>query len=454
MIRPWGSVRLRLALWYTGTLGLALVLYAALVYGLVRRSMFADLDRELHEDLEYAEAELESMPGGGVRWRSEGGAHEETESALLVVRGVDGTLVYSDPPDAAEPMPQERRGPESARLADGRSVRLMTRAYLLSGTQLWITSARTEENELAELRLVLLMLALGIPVAAAIAGIGGYWLARRALSPVDRIAARTNAITAERLSERLPVENPHDELGRLTQVINSLIERLERSFERLGRFTADASHELRTPLTALKSVGEVGLRERRSADEYREIIGSMLEECDRLARLVNDLLLLSRADAEQIAFSRRPVELTHLVREVADHMGVLAEEKGQSLTVGAPSTVEVAADETLLRMALLNLVDNAVRHSPGGTSIRLQATHNGQGAVLEVSDTGPGIASEHQERIFDRFYRADAGRTRERGGAGLGLSIARWAVELHGGRIQLESAPGKGSTFRIVLPRD
>lgn len=450
--RPWGSVRLRLAVWYTATLVVALVFYAAVVYGLVRHSMFEDLDRELHEDLEYAEARLDAVPGGGIHWRS-AGAPDETESVLLVVRGADGTPVFSDPPDALEPLPPERRGPESVRLADGRHVRLVTRPYQLSGTQLWITSARTEEYQQAELKELLLMLALGIPVAAAIAGVGGYLLARRALSPVDRIAARTDAITAERLSERLPVENPHDELGRLTQVINSLIERLERSFERLGRFTADASHELRTPLTALKSVGEVGLRERRSAEEYRGIIGSMLEECDRLARLVNDLLLLSRADAEQVAFSRRPVDLARLVREVADHMGVLAEEKGQTLSVGTETSVEVAADESLVRMALLNLVDNAVRHSPRGASIRLQATGIGQEAVLEVSDTGPGIASEHQERIFDRFYRADAGRTRERGGAGLGLSIARWAVELHGGRIELESAPGMGSTFRIVLPR-
>jgi heavy metal sensor kinase len=447
-------VRLRLALWFTSTLTVALVLYAGLVYALVRRSLLGALDRELHEDLEYAEAMLEVSPDGSVSWRARSEeVLEEPESELLEVRAADGRLVYRDPSTGGgDPALLERLGPESVRLADGRPVRRVTRSYLLAGRQLWITVARSEEPARDELSLLLLMLTLGVPVAAILSGLGGYLLARRALAPVDRIAERASAITAERLSERLPVENPHDELGRLATVFNGLFERLERSFERLGRFTADASHELRTPLTAQKSVGEVGLREPRSAEEYREIIGSMLEEADRLARLVKDLLLLSRADAEQVGFARQPVDLTDLARAAAAHMGVLAEEKRQSLEIEANGRLEVAADEALLRLALLNLIDNAIRHSPEGARIRLRATRNGHRAVLEVRDTGPGIAAEHRERVFDRFYRVDPGRSRERGGAGLGLSIARWAVELHGGRIELESELGQGSTFRIVLP--
>lgn len=264
------------------------------------------------------------------------------------------------------------------------------------------------------------------------------------------MAERAQRITAERLSQRLPLTGRDDELDQLAQTFNLAFSRLERSFEQLRRFTADASHELRTPLTALRSVGEVGLASGGGAAEYREVIGNMLEEVDRLTRLVESLLELSRADAGPLALRPAPLDLGALAPEVADQLAVLAEERDQKLDVEAASA-PASADQMVLRHALVNLLDNAIKYSRDGARIAVRS--GTRPTDLEVEDHGPGIAEEHRERVFDRFYRVDRGRSRAQGGAGLGLALARWAVEAHGGRIELESEPGKGSTFRILLPR-
>jgi heavy metal sensor kinase len=285
-----------------------------------------------------------------------------------------------------------------------------------------------------------------------LAGIGGYLLARRALAPVDSMVERARSINAEQLNARLPVDNPDDELGRLATVFNDTFARLESSFERMRHFTADASHELRTPLTAIRSVGEVGLRGRRDEAAYREIIGSMLEEVDRLALLVDRLLTLSRADTGQAKLSMDVVDIEVLAEEVAEQLGVLAEEKGQSISVRFDSVPRWIGDRVVLRQALLNLVDNAIKYSPDGGSIEVLVTQAPVGTIIEVSDTGPGIPGELQSRVFDRFYRVDKARSRQNGGTGLGLAIAKWAVEVNGGQLTLEPA-NAGSRFRITLPQ-
>jgi len=267
------------------------------------------------------------------------------------------------------------------------------------------------------------------------------------------MARRAEQITAERLSERLPVENPHDELGYLARVFNDTLARLGRSFEQLRRFTADASHELRTPLTTIRTVGEVGLRKAGDAEHYRDTIGSMLEEVDRLTRLVESLLTLTRAESGRTQLTRKVVDLGGLASTVADSLRVLAEEKAQSLSVDAAAHVEATCDPAVLRQGLINLLDNAIKYTPDKGAIRVRVAKTALGEpAIEVKDTGPGIPAVHRERIFDRFYRVDTGRARDAGGLGLGLAITRWAVEAHGGRIELESEEGKGSLFRIVLP--
>jgi heavy metal sensor kinase len=314
-----------------------------------------------------------------------------------------------------------------------------------------IRVARSEAGVRHELEEFLAGMGLGLPIAVLLAGLGGFLLAGRALKPVGQMAARAETITAERLGERLPIENPDDELGRLGTVFNETLARLERSFETLRRFTADAAHELRTPLTALRSVGEVALRGGQANERSPEVLGSMLEEVDRLTRLVDTLLTLSRSDRGHVEIRAERLDLGRFARTVAEDLEVLADEKGQRIVLDE-DTVYAQVDPRLLRQAVLNILDNAIRYSPEGMPIRVAVRRRAGTAVLEVTDQGPGIAPEHQERVFERFYRVDLARSRETGGAGLGLSIAQWAVQANGGTIELESQAGAGTCFRVCLP--
>jgi signal transduction histidine kinase len=236
-------------------------------------------------------------------------------------------------------------------------------------------------------------------------------------------------------------------------VFNETLSRVQDSFERLRRFTADASHELRTPLTAMRSVGEVALQGPLEPAACRDVIGSMLEEVDRLTRLVDSLLTLTRAESGKVQPAREILDLSEFARNVVEHLRVLAEEKQQSLGVHAPEPVNAACDAAILRQGLMNLIHNAIKYTPNSGAIRVAVAKTPSGeASIEVRDTGPGIPAAHRQRIFERFYRVDVGRSRDAGGVGLGLAIARWAVEANGGRIELESEEGKGSLFRVVLP--
>jgi signal transduction histidine kinase len=229
--------------------------------------------------------------------------------------------------------------------------------------------------------------------------------------------------------------------------------RFAAAFDQLRRFTADASHELRTPLTAIRSVGEVALQEERSRREYRDVIGSMLEEVDRLTRLVESLLTLSRADAGHVQLQRVDISLLALAREASSMVEVLGEEKRQRIDVEGDAGLIVSADRLILRQAMVNLLDNAIKYSPVDSRISIRVARVAGNCVsMEIVDEGPGIPAEHQPYVFDRFYRVDKARMREWGGAGLGLSITRWAVEAHGGEISLQSKEGSGATFRVSFP--
>jgi heavy metal sensor kinase len=296
------------------------------------------------------------------------------------------------------------------------------------------------------------ILTMGVPGAMGLAVGGGYVLAGRLLAPVGAMAATARRIGAESLAERLPVVNPRDEFGQLASVFNDTLARLQDAFEQLRRFTADASHELRTPLTAMRSVGEVALQRSTTTAEYREVIGSMLEEVDRLTRLVENLLTLTRGESGRIPMASDVVDLGELTASVSESLHVLAEEKHQSLEVETGSHVRAPCDPAILRQGLINVLHNAIKYTPGEGSVRVAVKLASGEAVIEVEDTGPGIPAADRQRIFERFYRVDGGRSREAGGVGLGLAIARWAVEANGGRIEVESEEGRGALFRIVLP--
>jgi signal transduction histidine kinase len=248
------------------------------------------------------------------------------------------------------------------------------------------------------------------------------------------------------------VSNSDNEIGELESFLNELMQRLEGSYVEVDRFASDVSHELRTPLTAMRSVGEVALRERNPAILY-DAVGSMLEEVRRMNQLMDRLLLLTRGDSDKWPVRPKAGLVRDILVEVSETLGTVAEEKGQHLQIVCPDPLKATFDQALLRLALMNLTQNAIRYSPPGRPVYLRAFAAGQTVVVEVADEGPGIAPEHQHKIFQRFYRVDEARSRAEGGVGLGLAIVKWAVERTGGKVELESEVGRGSVFRLRLPR-
>jgi len=456
------SLASRIALWYGLLAALCVVSYSVWTVLFFTRHVEDELERRAHEDIELGARALAVSDAGSPAWHGGtppwSGVHEEEggghwlevwspDGRLLLSDGTLGTASLGPAPEVGSLGRSQRRT-----LATG-PVRVLAEQLRLDGRPFVLRVAVSEASARALVRRMWLEVRVLSLAVLGLGALGGLFIARRSLAPLARLAEAAQRINAEKLHERLPVEGASHELDQLATAFNATFARLEDSFDRLRRFTADASHELRTPLTALRTVGEVGLRGERDAAGYREVIGSMLEEVDGLTRLTDELLLLARADAGEAKLRHEPVDLAELARGVAAYVAVLAEEKAQSLDV-ATSPVAVMADRTLLRQALVNLVVNAVKYAPTGSRIRIGAARRGSEAVLEVGDEGPGIAGEHHARLFERFYRVDKSRSRALGGTGLGLALVKWSAEAHGGRVELDSELGRGSTFRVVLPAD
>ena len=447
-------LRTRVTLWAVALTILVLGLYGIAVLLLVQRNLSDALDDRLRSDFRWATEMAEQRSDGTLTWFD--GDEWSQESPWLQVWTPGGALVYQTAMAQRLPVPESL---ELARSATHEIVTVRTTSHpfrMLAGSAtigtrpVVVQVGRSEaliRRELGELTLVLL---LGLPLGVAAAALGGYSLARRALDPVEAMAERAREITASRLNERLPVDHPNDEIGRLASVFNTMLGRLEQSFAQTRKFAADVSHELRTPLTAVRTVGEVALREPRDVTAYHAAIGSMLEEVDRLTRLTDRLLLLSRADNGQLTLTLEMVDLRALADDVTAQLGVLAEEKRQSMRIDHAGSPTCRADQMVLRQAVINLVDNAIKFTPAGGVIRVSASAAGGRATLEVGDNGPGIPRERQARMFERFERG--GRSDDAAGSGLGLAIAKWAVEANLGRLSYEHAPGHGSTFRMSFP--
>lgn len=451
------SIRLRLTLWYAGAMVVVLALYATTIYLFVSRSASQALDAQLESDFQWPRTMLGRSEDGSIAPYYE--VEDSETSPWLQVWSLDGELLYRTRNAEQNPVP----GAHTLALQAGNrivtvgqmvpSYRVLSGRGAIAGSgQFVIQVAESEFQMQQDLRELLLILVLGLPLSVAVAGFGGYTLARRALAPVDRMAERARAITAEKLTERLPVGNPRDEVGRLATVFNETLTRLESSFEQMRQFTAHASHELRTPLTAIRSVGEVGLRQHRSERAYREVIGSMLEEVDRLSQLVDRLLILSRVELGTAGLNAEIVDLSEIAAEASAQLEVLAEEKGQTVSVKKTPGMFWVGDRTLLRQALLNLIDNAIKYTPSGGRIEIRTAREGRVSRLDVVDNGPGIPESLRAHIFERFYRGDESHSQDAGGSGLGLSIAEWAVEACRGQLTLERTTTEGSTFRITLP--
>jgi two-component system, OmpR family, sensor kinase len=481
------SVRVRLTFWYGLVLAVVLIFLAVLTYFLYKRNITQRTDTNLVELADsFATTFATELPDYRTSYDSaESGEKAARESMIehrfrdtfFVVLDSSGKLVLNslDLPGGGP-----RREQISADIYTTRPFReLATNAFptkpdiqtvpggkdgfrgfgknLPAGKQSYrlviLQSLHPQQEMLGDIRNTFLV---AIPIALLLASVGGYFLARKSLSPVAAMASQAQAISASSLQNRLEVANKRDELGRLAESFNQLLERLEQSFERQQRFIADASHELRTPVAILQGEAEVTLsREDRSADEYRESLGILRDESQRLARIVEDLFTLTRADSGEYRLALREHYLDELVTDVLRRTRSLAISKNVLLTPSIATDLPIRADEALLRRMLLNLIENAIKYTSARGTISVCCQQHGSEYVLSITDTGEGIPSELQQKIFERFFRVDKARSRsegELGGAGLGLSIARWIAEAHHGRLELSRSDATGSTFTVFLP--
>jgi heavy metal sensor kinase len=457
------NVRHRLTLWYVGVFGLMLLLFifaATLLqyWQLTRQLYHAEI-----QDVETAEGLLAFAPDGRLVLHEE--YHNHPQSILLLDRYMEvltpeGRVLLRNnklqgqdlggPPFPGEGLLSYHQ--RRVRLADGTRLLLISHIHAIGTQPLLIRLAYSAAPiEHGVLQFVALLL-LPVPLALLLAGVAGYRMARKALQPLDKMALRAETITASDLDQRLPVDNPNDELGRMARVLNELLQRLQNSFEMLKRFTADASHELRTPLSSIRSVGEVGLQRQHTAEEYRDTIGSMLEEVTRLTEMVDGLLSISRADAGQVVLHRTTFRALGLAREVVALLGLLAEEKGQQIQIEGDADLSVNADRSLLHHGLANILENAIKYGPGASPISISVARTGNYVDISVEDRGETIPEDLREKIFERFFRIDASRSRQAGGSGLGLAIAKWAIEVNGGSVSLQPGPDGGNLFLVRMP--
>jgi heavy metal sensor kinase len=448
------SIRWRLTLWNAIGFTAVLVGFAGLVYLFVARALGQQAERTADTGFRLLETDprLQANPDARLRyWVREFDEHMGVPSGVYQA---DGTPIvvrpglerhYAGPPPGP-PARAVHTDPDGDRwLAATRSVRAGDRDF----TVLLLVPLRETDLELAALGRVM---AWAVPLALLASAGVSYLLARKALAPVESLRRSADAITAERLSDRLPVPDPGDELGRLAATVNAMIARLERSFAEIRRFTADASHELRTPLAAIRVEAESALDRARTVDDYRAVVGSILEECGRLTRLTDQLLALAREDAGVAHTEPEAVELGELVGGVAETLRPVAESKRLTLATDLAPGVIVRGNPVRLRQMVMNLIDNAVKYTPEGGSVRVEVGRDSDRAVVTVADTGVGIPEEHLPRVFERFYRVDKARSRDMGGTGLGLSIARGIATGLGGTIELASTPGAGTAAVVVLP--
>jgi heavy metal sensor kinase len=454
------NIRIRLTLLFAGLSALFMVAFSATVLWLFGQSLQDSLDRELRGKVEALAAAYE-MNGDDINVEMDEHARGNLwADSLAQIQTPEGKVLFRTHPEAGEALPL----PSGLRSRAEESVQFFTEGTRPRGElrSAWLWDERyrrpivigvaapleTVWQARRELLRVMILAGCGL---VAISGLVGWFVTGRLLHPLGAMASKARQISAKDLSERLEVRNRHDEVGQLATTLNEMIGRLGASFEQMRRFTSDASHELRTPLTCMRSEVEVALQDSRTPEEYREVLGSILEEVDRLTRLSDSLLTLAKLDAGHISLNLEPVDIAALLAEAADRIRVQAEAKGITLDVrNASVNCKVQGDARLLEQVLLNLLDNAIKY--GGQVIDARARATGGEVRVTIRDSGSGIPAEHLDHLFERFYRVDKSRSRELGGAGLGLSLARHFVELHGGRIEVRSEKEKGTTFEVIVP--
>jgi heavy metal sensor kinase len=455
------SIKFRFTIWYLLVLAVLLIALSASVYFYLSRSLYQSLD----DSLILRSTQLQSIPAILESIR-QGEFQEELGEIVILYFYSGDQLTEVSPRGITIPTPHELISQAIAgtsslttiQTTEGERLRLLAVPIIVSivgpppGIQpAALVIARSTKQIDQALAGLLGTLIIAIPLALALAAGGGIFLARRALKPVDKIAQTAQEIEESDLSRRINV-NTKDELGRLAATLNAMIGRLEKAFQRQKQFTSDASHELRTPLAVIEAESTLALQKERPLSDYRQSLETISQESRQMSSLIDQLLTLARADAGKEQWNFTEVNLGKLIANLGTDVEVLCQEKGLSFQLGQPQDLVVKGDEARLRELFMNLLDNAIRYTPAPGVVSVSLRREGQMAVVAITDTGVGIPAEDIPFIFERFYRVDKSRSRTEGGSGLGLAICRHIVEAHGGKIEVESQVGAGSTFSVWLP--
>lgn len=453
------SLRFRLISWYAGLLICVFVLFGLAMYQALKHYMEVSLRESLVRRGEQIATLLTHLNQTGETYvidEIKARYAPETYDRFIRIVRPDGSVLYSsgrtatfDPAGLPALIPASRR---RVQLDDGNVLMISTRLFKENGAQFFIQTAGPLEPIYVILTRLLSLLLLGLPVLVIVAAAGGYYLVGKALTPMVQVAKSAERITLENLSERLPLQPTGDELEQLSVALNGMIVRLSEAFQQNQRFLADASHELRTPLAALCAELESITTQTSVAPEVADRIASSLEEVNRLARIVEALLAISRIDAGEAKEEQAQFDLAKLAINTTDQLCLLAEDKEITITCEAKEPVNVLGDSARMKQVIVNLLDNAIKFTPAKGRVKLTVRAIQGKAVMEVADTGIGIPADALPQVFDRFFRVDKARSRERGGAGLGLAIVKSICAAHNGQVCVESIEGHGSRFRVELP--
>lgn len=471
------SLRIKLTVYYLAILSAVLLLFGMAIYFYLSRSLLTTIDESLAFQVEKLEMNMAVGAGADMPNRPSGPGGENHEELLQlsphVIQIIDerGRITDENLASPTDKLPVDRDA--LMKLEVGKTKFDTTR--LEFGEQMRVATRRVKDHDgdgtffirlgqsLAALqsarRRAVLVLVVAIPLALLLGSFGGLVLANQALTPVDRITSAAELIAKGDLTERVPEPEKMDEIGRLAATFNHMISRLQAAFERQKQFTSDASHELRTPLAVMRGDIEIALRRERPPEEYQRVLTSNLEEIIRLTRLIEDLLMLARADTGRVELRCEPVDLDKLCRQMADYISPLAQQRDQTLSYEASASISdgngvvIDADVQRMKQLLLNLLDNAIKYTEHGGQVILGLKVENNQAVISVADTGRGIPKEDLPHIFERFFRRSA-KTSDRtaSGFGLGLSIVKWIVESHHGQIEAQNRDGKGTLFTVKLP--
>lgn len=460
------SIRVRLTLWYVAILGIILCTFSGFLYLTLSRSLHQYMDAKIKSIAEFIASSYSSPYSKyGLnldRIIEEATGRRPTGKFIQVLdrKGriglKSGSLGRFQLPVSIEALRNASKGRvtfETNRTIGTSPIRIVTMP-IVEGRRIIniVQVASSLEDVEKALNTLLLILSITIPSALVVASLGGHFLANQALGPVDEITNTARMITSHNLNKRIRIKKVKDEIGRLAETFNEMISRLDQSFRRIRQFSADASHELKTPLTVLKGEIEVALRRARRGDEYRAILRSNLEEINNMTTIVDDLLLLSRADTGEAPLTKTILDLSEFLSEIQVQAQVLATSKAIDVHFHNNQKVSALADPLSLKSMMLNLIGNGIKYSSPGSRIDITLEKEDGFALITVSDQGIGISQEALPHIFDRFFRVDKARSRQEGGSGLGLSICKWIAEAHNGSISARSELGKGSTFTVRIP--